>query len=248
MNIAILVAMEEELAPFLATATTRHPAAPERGSQDLAGARFLEIEINNIRVLLVTTGIGLVNAAIAATLAITRFSADTLISCGSAGGVGKGVRVGDVVVATETCYSSADATAFTNYALGQIPQMPARFVADANLVRDSALLNAGALTPQNDGGGGPAKSAVHRGLTLSSDAFIWEKNYADYVGKFPDALATDMETAAIGQVAYKFGVPWVSIRAISDLCGPQGPDDFKTHIDGAAEIAAQAVTQLLSKL
>jgi adenosylhomocysteine nucleosidase len=89
---------------------------------------------------------------------------------------------------------------------------------------------------------------IHQGQIISGDAFIWERNYTDYVGKFPNALATDMETAAIGQVAYQFGVPWVSVRAISDLCGPSAAGDFKTHIDDAAAISAQTVIAMLPNI
>jgi len=246
MNLAILAAMPDELAPFLAVSkglteiSDHHAFRPARNSDSSerklpnSGARFYRAEISGKPVLLVATGVGLVNAATAATLAVTN-GVDFLISTGSAGGVGKGVHVGDVVVATETCYSTADATAFTDYALGQIPQMPARFKSD----------NSAVLAAQNIQ---LPKGKIHTGLTLSSDAFIWEKNYADYVAKFPDAMATDMETAAIGQVAYQFGVPWLSVRGISDLCGPQGADDFYTHLDGAANIAADVVVQLVGQL
>jgi len=233
-NIAILVAMEEELAPFLAASTAAIEFPQETGFFN-GGAKLYGAEIGGKIVLLMATGVGLVNAAVSATIAITQRKAQLLISAGSAGGIGNDVHVGDVVVATETCYSSADATAFTNYVLGQIPQMPPRYSAGQLVL---ARLDAIEL----------AEGGMHHGLILSSDAFIWEKNYADYVGKFPDALATDMETAAIGQVAYKFGVPWVSIRGISDLCGPAGPDDFYTHLDGAANIAAGVVVELVKNL
>jgi len=257
---AILVAMPEELAPFLPAFEEAAGRLETTKTKQLAGATFRKIEVDGKPALLVTTGIGLVNAAAAATLAISEFGADLLISSGSAGGVGQDVRVGDVVVSAETCYSTADATAFTNYALGQIPQMPPRFIANAALLRARDSVTPAVASAQNDGGVVSLPSVeepvtavskpreLHQGLILSSDAFIWEKNYADYVGKFPDALATDMETAAIGQVAYKFGVPWVSVRGISDLCGPAGPDDFYTHLDGAANIAAEVVMQLVRDL
>jgi adenosylhomocysteine nucleosidase len=232
MTPAVLVAMPEELAPFLAASEDLKEVTEQKGFR-IGGGRFFFANLAGKPVLLVATGIGLVNAAMAATVAITQFGADALINSGSAGGVGKEVRVGDVVVSDETCYSTADATAFTNYALGQVPQMPARFISDPRL-RNAIPAD--------------AETRIHYGLTLASDAFIWEKNYADYVGKFPDALSTDMETAAIGQVAYQFGVPWISMRGVSDLCGPQGADDFKTHLDGAANIAANVVIQLLESL
>jgi len=235
---AICVAMPEELAPFLG-------AAQRDGEErELGGARFIPVLINQRPALLVANGIGLVNAAVAATLAVSQFGATCLISSGSAGGVGKNVQVGDIVVGTETLFSTADATAFGEYTLGQIPRMPARFQADPALAAAATRRSSRVEDPYRDHG----TPNVHIGLTLSGDAFIWVKNYQDYVAKFPDALATDMETAAIAQVAHKFDIPWVSIRAISDLCGPQAAGDFNTHIDDAASLAAAAVLPLLANL
>jgi len=223
-RIAICTAMGEEAAFFQALSTR----ASEPGI--VGKASFQVLTIAGIEVLLVTSGIGLVNAAAAATIAITQFGATALISAGSAGGMGAEVQVGDVVIGTETQYTFADATAFGHYVKGQVPQMPASYQTNPQLVN---LLKSDGLR-------------THLGAIISSDAFVTAHNFAAISKDFPAAQAADMETAAIAQVAYLFGVPWVAVRGISDLCGPAAAEDFATHLDGAAALSAQMVATLLA--
>ena len=221
---AIMVAMGEELAPFLDNCT--QIGLP----YELGGIETITAKLGANEVVLVRTGIGLVNAATGATLALSRFGATGLISAGSAGGMGDGVQVGDIVIGTEALFSTADATAFTDYQVGQIPNLPARFRSPAHGKLPKADL---------------AEERVHQGLVISGDLFVWERNFQTMSRLFPDALAADMETAAIAQVAYRFEAPWLAVRGISDLCGPVAADDFIMHIDNAATLSAQVVIELL---
>ena len=49
-----------------------------------------------------------------------------VLNTGSAGGVAKGLKVGDIVISDETRYHDADVTAF-GYEKGQLPANPAGF-------------------------------------------------------------------------------------------------------------------------
>ncbi|NQX27501.1 5'-methylthioadenosine/S-adenosylhomocysteine nucleosidase [Microbacteriaceae bacterium VKM Ac-2854] len=224
-DVVILVAMSDEAAPFLAAADSVGDPV------DVGRAVHRRILLDARAVLLVETGIGMVNAAGAATSAILSGPQlpDLVISAGSAGGVGVGVRVGDIVVGTEYVNTDADARAF-GYALGQSPGMPERYLGAAELV-DAADSSA---------------YAVHRGLIVSGDTFVDAERVFRVRAGFPGALATDMESLAIAQTCHVFDVPFVSIRGISDLCGPAGADDFLTHVDDAAERSSAVVRTLLS--
>lgn len=57
------------------------------------------------------------------TLLLQMFKPDIVINTGSAGSVSSGLKVGDVVVSTQTVYHDADVTAF-GYAKGQLPACP----------------------------------------------------------------------------------------------------------------------------
>ncbi|UJP41677.1 5'-methylthioadenosine/S-adenosylhomocysteine nucleosidase [Cellulomonas palmilytica] len=219
-------------------------AADEVGGSMLApgGGEHTSLRLGGRRVLLVRAGIGLVNAASAAAVALAAHRTRVLVSGGSAGGLGAGVRVGDVVVGDEHTHSGADARAF-GYALGQVPGMPATYPADEEL-RDRALAAAGTLPAW------PVEPGVRvlRGDVVSGDVFVDAERVAGVRAAFPAALATDMESAALAQVAHLFGVPFLSVRGISDLCSPVEAGEFTTHVDDAADRSAAVVRELLRSL
>lgn len=159
-------------------------------------------------------GIGKVNAALGAQRMINEFHPDCIISSGCAGGNGDDINIQDVVVSTQLAYhdvycgSAIDDT--TIY--GQVQGLPARFEADAYLLRKSEELQ--------------VKSekfpiAIHRGLIVTGDWFVDSKEKArEIIAHFPEAKAIDMESAAIAQTCFLNNVPFISFRVISDkpLC------------------------------
>lgn len=228
--------MDDELEPFLARA--EQVGEPRQIGNSVHRTALL----GGHPVVLVRTGIGLVNAAGAATAAILDAQRDggqpglpLLISAGSAGGLGAEVRVGDVVVGTEYINVDADARAF-GYVLGQVPRMPASYLAGEHLVE--AIAAAQSLRA----------GTVHEGLIVSSYSFVTPARAEAIIGDFAGALATDMESSAIAQTCHVFGVPFVSVRGISDLCGPAAQDDFKEQVDDAATQSASVVISALDAL
>lgn len=225
VDAVVVTAMGVEAAPFL------DRAAAVGDEVEVVGARRRVLDLGGPRVLLVTCGIGLVNAASAATLALHDAGARVVLSAGSAGGMGLDVRVGDVVVGSSTVYGAADARVF-GYALGQVPRMPERFDADPALLAAVAGVDAGGLT-------------VRTGAIVSSDVFVDAERVVAVRAAFGDALACDMESAALAHTAHLAGVPFLSVRGISDLCGPIAGVDFSAHVDDAAERSATVVLGLL---
>ena len=118
---AVVVAMAEEAEPFLADADSRC-----ENPHVIGGAELYAVEAAGRPVLVVRTGIGLVNAASTLSVMLERFEPSAVISAGSAGGLRADVNVGDLVIGTEFRYADADATAF-GYAPGQVPGMPESF-------------------------------------------------------------------------------------------------------------------------
>ncbi|MEG0267451.1 MAG: 5'-methylthioadenosine/adenosylhomocysteine nucleosidase [Carnobacterium sp.] len=226
MKFGIIGAMEEEIDLLKSKMTT-----PKEWHQ--ANALFISGEIEGHQVVLVQSGIGKVNAAIAATLLISQYEVDTLVNTGSAGGIGKGLVVGDIVVSTQVAYHDVDATIF-DYEIGQVPQMPARYTTDAVLIKKTmaAAANVG-LHPVE-------------GLIVTSDSFIAGKAQIEKImASFPDALATEMEGTAIAQVCYQFGKPFVIVRAMSDIANEEAGISFDEFIIEAGKKSANMVLELL---
>jgi len=150
-------------------------------------------------------GIGKVNAAVGTMRLIADVHPDCIISTGLAGGIGEGVKVWDVVVAAQTAYH--DVFCGMGCEEGQVQGLPTRFEGDKNLVDHAMACRHGI-----DG-----DVTFWKGLTCTGDQFITAKEpVREILRKFPDALACDMESAAIAHVCHLSNVPFLSIRTVSD--------------------------------
>lgn len=222
VDAVVVAAMDAEIAPFEQRADSLGHA------WQVAAARCVIADIEGRRLLLVRSGIGAVNAVTATTLAIHSVRAPVVLSAGSAGGLGRGVRVGDVVVGSEHAFAAADATAF-GYTLGQIPGMPASYPGSAAHL-DRAQHHSGVLV----------------GQMISGDSFVDGRSVEHYRTVFPSALTADMETTAIAQACFSFDVPFLAVRGVSDLCGPDAGDEFQLSVDDVAALSADVVLDLVA--
>lgn len=152
-------------------------------------------------------GIGKVNAALGVAEMIRRHRPDVIVSSGCAGGNGDDIHVQDVVVGAEVSYhdvycgTSIDQT--TVY--GQVQGMPARYKADGQLLAKACRVKCEGFS-------------VQPGLIVTGDWFVDSKDkMRDIISHFPEAKAVDMESAAIAQTCYKYGVPFISFRVVSDI-------------------------------
>lgn len=238
----VVVAMPEEARPFLGILPERTGTAP-LSLPGRAEAFHLSLPAGDgtRELVVVRSGIGLVAAASALATTLTRVRPDAIISAGTAGGLGGSVAVGDVCASTTLAFADADATAF-GYARGQVPGQPEVFAADATLVARLSRTGESSLraaTPSS------RTARLHLGQMLAGNSFVTAANVADVRGAFPGAVSTDMESTALAQVAADADVPFVSVRGISDLCGPEAGQDF--HI-GAGEAAARSAAVVLALL
>ena len=128
--VAIIGAMEQEIALLQSRI-----AQPQH--EKVAHVAITRGTLAGKPILLAQSGIGKVNAAITTTILLEKYQAACVINTGSAGGLQGGMKQGDVVVGIQTAHHDADATAF-DYVIGQLPQMPARYEADAALVEPAA--------------------------------------------------------------------------------------------------------------
>lgn len=219
--------MPEEAQPFVDAAS--EASEPVR----LGRALHRGIVLDGRTVVLVVSGIGMVNAADAAAGAIHRYGPDVaIISAGTAGGLAADVSVGDVIVADAAVNVEADARAF-GYALGQTPGMPETYTADAPL-RDALAAGAPGLS-------------VRTGAMGAGDKFVTVDVAHGLRGAFPALLSVDMETAAVAQTAGNHGARFAAARGVSDLCAPDA-SQFETHVDDAAERSARVVIAALGRL
>ncbi len=223
MKVAAIIAcaMEEELAPFLARASDVRVALPPRSDRD--PQRFYMATLGGLQVALIRSGIGTTNAAAAAQRALDYFDSPVYLIAGTTGGLSSEVNVREIIAATVARYFDADATVF-GYEPGQVPRMPSYY--------ESPLVV-------------PPGTADRVGEVTSGNSFVTSRNVEDARSRFPGALAADMETAGAAQVCHLFDVPWLSLRAVSDLCGPAANQEFHVEAKTAAELSYQATIKYL---
>ena len=105
MKFGIICAMPEEIKELTA-------ALENEQVKEIGGKKYYSGQIDNQNVILVESGIGKVEAGITTEHLITDFGVDVVINSGSAGGIGQGLHVGDVVISSETAYHDVDVRAF----------------------------------------------------------------------------------------------------------------------------------------
>lgn len=195
MKIGIVIAMDKEFCRVKELlGNTRE--------QTEGGSIFVTGSIAGNEIVLTQCGIGKVNAAIGTTNLINGFKPDAVISTGVAGGADTSLNIQEVVAATETCYH--DAYCGTEQEYGQIMGCPARFKTDSALLEKAKAISCG--------------TKINTGLIVTGDWFVDSKEKMRHIAAhFPDAMAVDMESAAIAHTCARYGVPFLSFRIISDI-------------------------------
>ncbi|ADV87579.1 5'-methylthioadenosine/S-adenosylhomocysteine nucleosidase [Vibrio vulnificus] len=230
MKVGIIGAMQQEVA-ILKEAMTNAQTVNK------AGCTFYSGQINGVEVVLLQSGIGKVAAAIGTTILLDEYQPDMVLNTGSAGGFDSSLNLGDVVISTEVRHHDADVTAF-GYEMGQMAGQPAAFLADEKLMNlaEKAL-------EQMDG-----QHAV-RGLICTGDAFVCTAERQAFIRQhFPSVIAVEMEASAIAQTCHQFKVPFVVVRAISDVADKESPMSFEEFLPLAAKSSSEMVFKMLELL
>ena len=181
-------------------------------------------------VILRRCGIAKVNAAVACTDLINEEHPDCILSTGLAGGLGDGINVFDVVVGTQYVYH--DCWCGEGFAQGQVQGFPERFDTEKFLV-DAV----------GDG------ERIRRGLICTGDIFATRHDMERIKAVFPDALAVDMESCALAQTCSIKGVPFISIRIISDsISSGDNYAQYSSFFDTAGDRSFEIVKRFLERV
>jgi adenosylhomocysteine nucleosidase len=244
-RIALVSAMHEELAAVLAR-------MPDEHKTTVAGRDFWLGHWHGHDVVAVLSRIGKVAAATTATALIERFGVTRMVFTGVAGGLASHVQVGDVVVAREFIQHDLDASPL--FPRHQVPLTGmTRFPADAAL--SDALAAAAPLALQDMRASLPpaewlnldlANAQVLQGLIASGDRFVSQTLESQALQReLPEALAVEMECAAMAQVCHDYGVPLAAVRTISDRADDAAHVDFPRFIQSIASRYSVAVLHRL---
>lgn len=247
MTVAVLTAMPQELGHLRdalenGETVTVGPLTAYRGTLD------------GVPVLVAGAGIGKVNTALATTLLIDRLGASALIFSGVAGGLDPELSIGDVVIADHLVQHDAgwiEHGRLTPYHPGHIPFFNPVEAFGYGLTpelreRAEAALTDLALPPVSRAAGGHDRPPrIVFGRVLTGDSYIHCEETRTRLAEEIGGRAVEMEGAAMAQVCAAFGVPWLVVRALSDLAGRDSRIDFRAFVTDVAAISALIVRRLL---
>lgn len=227
MIIGIIGAMEEELQILLSEALVNKKEV--KAQMEFNIGRLYDHEV-----VLVTSGIGKVNAAVCTQILVDDFNVDIIINVGVAGGVGREVYPGDVVIADSLVQHDFDTSIFGDR-IGQIPRLNTyEFKCDTALVKKTIE----ACRDINE-------HKIFIGRIVSGDQFISDEGKIRWMEKEFGALACEMEGASIAQVCYLNSIPFVVIRSISDNANNGAHIDYEnfklTAVRNSSEILSNMI-------
>lgn len=165
--------------------------------------KFYKGFYKNKEIVVVESGVGMVNASTIATLLISIFDIELLLFSGVAGGLKEGIKVGDVVIGTSFVEYMYDLSKIDNkYVQGQIAGTKKRDISAC----DKLLNFVKKLNLEN----------IYYGRIISGDTFVADMKIKEELIKEFNPFAVDMESAAVAHTCVKLGIDYLIIRSISD--------------------------------
>ena len=224
--IGIIGAMKEEVAILKGI-------IEDQTVEKVMHVEFTRGMLHGKEVVLLESGIGKVNVAVATTLLLEKFDIDVVINTGSAGGVKTDAEVGDVVISESVAYHDVDVTGF-GYEWGQVPGLPAVFESDMDLVSKVEEVL------------GKVGIRYFSGQIVTGDAFVNRPEQMVRIKEnFGNAVALEMEAAAVAQVCHIANIPFVVVRALSDIAGKESEVSFDEFLPKAALVSSWMVLELV---
>ncbi|MDF2504021.1 5'-methylthioadenosine/adenosylhomocysteine nucleosidase [Clostridium sp.] len=225
MIIGIIGAMDEELELLLKEIKLEK-------KENKASMEFNCGELYGKTVVIVRCGIGKVNAAVCTQVLIDDFNVDSVINVGIAGGIGKDIFPGDIVIAENLVQHDMDTSAFGDK-IGQIPRLNTYdFKCDNELVE--LAKKACASFEKN----------FFMGRIVTGDQFVADIEKIKWLSKDFGAVACEMEGGSIAQVCYLNEIPFVVIRSISDNANNGAHMDYEKF----TPIAVKNSTNILENM
>ncbi len=256
---AVICAYAPEL-PMLEAKVAR----PRRTT--IHGLTFITGRMAGCPVVLLHSGMSMVNAAMAAQMVLERFTVKRIVVCGIAGGADPALGVGEITVPARWAqYLEATFARDTGDGWGPDILADGAGVANFGMIFPHAVVDV-----RSRGGAGrrmwfeadpelleaasrlslPEGLALHVGGSgVSGPVFVDNAAFCDYLHRAFAAQAVDMESAAIAQVAHANRVPFIAIRGLSDHAGAEaGVNTAILNVDAVAADTAKVVAALLKAL
>lgn len=226
MDIGIIGAMQVEVDLLV-------DAMQDRKTEQFGKVTYHSGTISGVECVVSQSGIGGIAMASCAQRMIDKYGVKLIINTGIAGSLVSELTMGDVVVADDTILHAADMTIF-NYPLGQMQGFPHTFKASERV--NKVIMDALSELVTNN--------TLKFGRIASADQFIHTEERRSEISKTFNALACEMESAPLGEVAYLNDIEYAVVRSISDA-GETSEDDYTAYETRTAHQMAELLIKIL---
>lgn len=225
--------------------------------QQVAQILFDSGQLGAHRVVLAAAGMGKVNTGLTATLLADRFGCRTIVFTGVAGGLDPELCIGDIVIADRVVqhdFGLLTDERLRPYQPGHIPfiEPTERLgypVDPAVIDRVKHRLDGFTLAPLSTAaGGGGRQPRIYYGTILTGDQYLHCERTRNRLHHELGGMAVEMEGGAVAQICASFDIPWLVIRALSDLAGADSGVDFNRFVGEVAASSARVLLRLLPVL
>lgn len=245
MKLGIIAALHEEIAILI------QQMGKTSVTHTIGQREYYEGILNGRQCVVVLARIGKVAAAVTTLTLIREFKVNKIVFAGVAGGLGKNVNIGDVVIARQLLHHDIDASPL--YPKYQIPLLDVSYMQTDTRLTDSIETASKSYINnklQQDIGLDILKSfnisqpKVHTGVIISGDQFVGCSEQAKQLClDIPDALCVEMEGAAVAQVCHEYDVPFAVFRTISDSANDDASIDFGSFLHQVARYYAHGILE-----
>jgi len=228
MNIAIMGAMPEEIAPLL-------ERVGEYKLTEFAGNKYYEASYAGHKLVIAYSKIGKVFSTLTATTMLQKFGAEILLFSGVAGAINPELRIGDLIAATKLAQHDLDITAF-GHPHGFVPEGKIFIEADQALVSK-------AMDVAKEMG-----LKLMEGTIATGDQFIADPVKNKWIGDTFNADALEMEGASVACVCDAMNVPFFILRAISDAADMDASFSFDEFLESSAIESANFIIKMVEHI
>ena len=175
--------------------------------------------ICNVSCLVVECGVGKVNAARAAQIMIDFYKISRIFNVGTAGGMDRRLKVGDIIISNHSVQFDYDRTALGND-LAHIPNLKSAYIAsDPQLVEQCRMVME-RLTDE-----ACFENKIYAGTVVTGDIFKITDETCTRIKNNFNPLCIEMEGAAIAHVCELCNIPFVSVRSVSNAVTGSSMDE-----------------------
>ena len=240
---AILGALDQEIAILL-------DSLKEKKEVQYGELTFYTGTLKGQAVVITKSGVGKVNAAYSTALLLNHFTPKQLIFTGVAGGLHPESLPGDVVIGTKLVQTDFGQIDSLGFKVSPFRKLSGGRYEDLYIHSDSALVQQAEAASKKVTfipiSNRPPR--IFSGVIATADVFVSNpttaaKLYTDY-----QALATEMEGAAVAHLCRTLGVPFIVLRSCSDNANQVARVSFNQFVRPAAINSAGIVLHLLQAM